>query len=152
MLLSHFSIAKYAEVYTLIHSISLNSFGQGSEDLVLIHDELDFGHCHLSIAVSTLTYSVLSHWYVHPFFCNITLYWLLHQIPQYGIFENVNSIEELAQMPHWTEERPLRIATGFSYVRQHSFFLSFLVFHFNFQIETAYVQLCLLYAFLTAWP
>ncbi|XP_039115347.1 ATP phosphoribosyltransferase 2, chloroplastic-like [Dioscorea cayenensis subsp. rotundata] len=66
---------------------TVTEHGQGSEDLVLIHDELDFGHCHLSIA-----------------------------IPQYGIFENVNSIEELAQMPHWTEERPLRIATGFSYL------------------------------------
>ncbi|KAJ0974893.1 hypothetical protein J5N97_016858 [Dioscorea zingiberensis] len=66
---------------------TVSEYGQGSEDLVLIHDELDFGHCHLSIAV-----------------------------PQYGIFENVNSMRELAQMPHWTEERPLRIATGFTYL------------------------------------
>jgi len=41
---------------------------------------------------------------------------LFFQIPQYGIFENVNSVEELAKMPQWTEDKPLRVATGFSYV------------------------------------
>jgi ATP phosphoribosyltransferase len=40
----------------------------------------------------------------------------LFQIPQYGIFENVNSLEELAKMPQWTKEKPLRVATGFTYV------------------------------------
>lgn len=38
------------------------------------------------------------------------------QIPTYGIFENVNSLSELAAMPLWTEERPLRVVTGYTYV------------------------------------
>ncbi|GMP94863.1 LOW QUALITY PROTEIN: hypothetical protein CsSME_00044144 [Camellia sinensis var. sinensis] len=36
---------------------------------------------------------------------------LVHDIPKYGIFENVNSMKELAQMPQWTPEKPLRVAT-----------------------------------------
>lgn len=43
---------------------------------------------------------------------------LFIQIPKYGIFENVNSLRELAQMPQWTEDKPLRVATGFTYVCQ----------------------------------
>lgn len=62
-------------------------YGQGNEDLILVHDALDYGDCRLSLA-----------------------------IPQYGIYENVNSLKELAQMPQWTPERPLRIATGFTYL------------------------------------
>lgn len=62
-------------------------FGQGNEDLIIIHDSLDYGDCRLSLA-----------------------------IPKYGIFENVNSLKELAEMPQWTPERPLRIATGFTYM------------------------------------
>ncbi|KAK1322055.1 hypothetical protein QJS10_CPA03g00765 [Acorus calamus] len=38
------------------------------------------------------------------------------QIPKYGIFENINSMSDLAKMPEWTSERPLRIATGFVYL------------------------------------
>ncbi|KAL0689827.1 hypothetical protein Bca4012_089505 [Brassica carinata] len=38
------------------------------------------------------------------------------QIPNYGIFENINSLKELADMPQWSEERPLRVATGFTYL------------------------------------
>ncbi|VFQ96453.1 unnamed protein product [Cuscuta campestris] len=37
------------------------------------------------------------------------------EIPKYGIFENVNSLKDLAEMPHWTPGRPLRVATGFTY-------------------------------------
>lgn len=62
-------------------------YGQGNEDLIIIHDALDFGDCRLSLA-----------------------------IPKYGIFENVNSINDLAQMPQWKPERPLRVATGFTYM------------------------------------
>ncbi|RVW70929.1 ATP phosphoribosyltransferase 2, chloroplastic [Vitis vinifera] len=35
---------------------------------------------------------------------------------QYGIFENINSLKELAQMPQWTVQKPLRVATGFTYL------------------------------------
>ncbi|KAL1546073.1 ATP phosphoribosyltransferase 2, chloroplastic [Salvia divinorum] len=62
-------------------------FGQGNEDLILVHDSLDYGDCRLSLA-----------------------------IPKYGIFENINSLKDLAEMPQWTPERPLRIATGFTYL------------------------------------
>ncbi|KAK1275924.1 hypothetical protein QJS04_geneDACA000874 [Acorus gramineus] len=62
-------------------------YGRGNEDLILVHDQLAYGDCHLSIA-----------------------------IPKYGIFENINSMSDLAKMPEWTSERPLRIATGFVYL------------------------------------
>ncbi|KAL7125051.1 hypothetical protein ABFS83_14G089400 [Erythranthe nasuta] len=62
-------------------------YGQGNEDLIIVHDALDYGDCRLSLA-----------------------------IPKYGIFENINSLKELAQMPQWTPERPLRVATGFTYL------------------------------------
>ncbi|CAL0308314.1 unnamed protein product [Lupinus luteus] len=47
--------------------------GQGNEDLIIVHEALAYGDCRLSLA-----------------------------IPQYGIFENINSLEELAKMPQWT--------------------------------------------------
>ncbi|KAL3635240.1 ATP phosphoribosyltransferase 2, chloroplastic [Castilleja foliolosa] len=62
-------------------------YGQGDGDLIIVHDALDYGDCHLSLA-----------------------------IPKYGIFENINSLDELAKMPQWTPERPLRVATGFTYL------------------------------------
>ncbi|KAH7836183.1 hypothetical protein Vadar_033510 [Vaccinium darrowii] len=65
----------------------VSEYGQGNEDLILVHDALDFGDCRLSLA-----------------------------IPKYGIFENINSVRELAQMPQWTPEKPLRVVTGFTYL------------------------------------
>ncbi|KAB1207096.1 ATP phosphoribosyltransferase 2, chloroplastic [Morella rubra] len=66
---------------------TVSEYGQGNEDLIIVHDALEYGDCHLSLA-----------------------------IPKYGIFENINSMKELAQMPQWTEEKPLRVATGFTYL------------------------------------
>ncbi|KAL0013152.1 hypothetical protein SO802_000221 [Lithocarpus litseifolius] len=66
---------------------TVSEYGQGNEELVLVHDALEYGDCRLSLA-----------------------------IPKYGIFENINSLEELAQMPQWTAEKPLRVATGFTYL------------------------------------
>ncbi|XP_056162673.1 ATP phosphoribosyltransferase 2, chloroplastic-like [Syzygium oleosum] len=66
---------------------TVSEFGQGNEDLIIVHDDLDYGDCRLSLA-----------------------------IPKYGIFEKINSVKELAQMPQWTKEKPLRVATGFSYL------------------------------------
>ncbi|KAI4356221.1 hypothetical protein L6164_000260 [Bauhinia variegata] len=66
---------------------TVGEHGQGDEDLVIVHEALDYGDCHLALA-----------------------------IPQYGIFKNVNSLKELAEMPQWTEENPLRVATGFNYL------------------------------------
>ncbi|KAL9321514.1 hypothetical protein ACSQ67_013353 [Phaseolus vulgaris] len=65
----------------------VSEHGQCNEDLIIVHEALEYGDCRLSLA-----------------------------IPQYGIFENVNSLEELAKMPHWTEDKPLRVATGFTYL------------------------------------
>lgn len=42
------------------------------------------------------------------------------QIPTYGIFEGISSLGELAAMPQWTAERPLRLVTGYTYVRVSS--------------------------------
>ncbi|KAL1809556.1 hypothetical protein ACET3Z_026546 [Daucus carota] len=66
---------------------TVSEFGQGNEDLIIVHEALGYGDCHLSLA-----------------------------IPQYGIFENINSLRDLAQMPLWTADRPLRVATGFTYL------------------------------------
>jgi ATP phosphoribosyltransferase len=65
----------------------VSEYGQGSDDLVVVHDALEFGHCRLSLAV-----------------------------PKEGIFENINTLEDLANMPEWTQERPLRVVTGFGYL------------------------------------
>nr|POF21782.1 atp phosphoribosyltransferase 2, chloroplastic [Quercus suber] len=61
-------------------------YEEGNEDHNFVHDALEYGDCHLSLA-----------------------------IPKYGIFENINSLKELARMPQWTAEKPLRVATGFTY-------------------------------------
>ncbi|KAG2705414.1 hypothetical protein I3760_05G052300 [Carya illinoinensis] len=66
---------------------TVSEYGQGNKDLILVHDALEYGDCHLSIA-----------------------------IPKYGIFENINSMKELAKMPQWTVKKPLRVATGFTYL------------------------------------
>ncbi|KAG0608585.1 hypothetical protein M758_8G116900 [Ceratodon purpureus] len=65
----------------------LREYGEDSEDLIVVHDALQFGQCHLAIG-----------------------------IPNYGIFENVNSLSELAAMSLWTEDRPLRVVTGYTYL------------------------------------
>ncbi|KAG0557857.1 hypothetical protein KC19_11G162300 [Ceratodon purpureus] len=65
----------------------LREYGEDDEDLIIIHDALGFGQCHLAIG-----------------------------IPTYGIFENINSLSELAAMPLWTEDRPLRVVTGYTYL------------------------------------
>lgn len=44
------------------------------------------------------------------------MYFFIIQIPNWGVFENINSLDELAKMSRWSKERPLRIATGFTYV------------------------------------
>ncbi|KAL6656234.1 hypothetical protein ACP70R_007060 [Stipagrostis hirtigluma subsp. patula] len=65
----------------------VSEYGKGNDDLVVVHDALDFGHCRLSLAV-----------------------------PKEGKFENVNTLEDLARMPEWTEKNPLRVVTSFEYL------------------------------------
>ncbi|OMO70513.1 ATP phosphoribosyltransferase HisG [Corchorus capsularis] len=66
---------------------TVSEYGQGNEDLIIVHDALEYVDCRLSLS-----------------------------IPKYGIFENINSLKELAQMSQWTFEKPLRVATGFPYL------------------------------------
>ncbi|XP_039164924.1 ATP phosphoribosyltransferase 2, chloroplastic-like [Eucalyptus grandis] len=67
----------------IVSSYAVSEYGPGDDDLITVHNALGYGHCHLSLA-----------------------------IPKNGIFERINSVKELAQMPHWTEENPLRVVTG----------------------------------------
>lgn len=60
-----------------------------NEDLVVIHDNLDFGRCHLSLA-----------------------------IPAYNDYSLINTVDELLNMQtsegcRWTVANPLRIVTGY---------------------------------------
>ncbi|KAE8659428.1 ATP phosphoribosyltransferase 1 [Hibiscus syriacus] len=66
---------------------TVSEYGQGNEDLIIVHDALDYGDCRLSLA-----------------------------IPKYGIFENIDSLRKLAEMPQWNIEKPLRVSTGFTYL------------------------------------
>ncbi|CAI5472489.1 unnamed protein product [Closterium sp. Yama58-4] len=61
-------------------------------NLVIVHDSLGFGKCHLSVAV-----------------------------PSYGIFERINSIQDLIAMPQWSADNPLRIVTGYTHLGRRFF-------------------------------
>lgn len=52
-------------------------------DLVIVHEALGFGHCHLALGV-----------------------------PMSGKFADVTNLEQLRDMPCWTEDTPLRVVTG----------------------------------------
>ena len=66
-------------------------FGRDDEDLVIVHDKLDFGHCHLAVAV-----------------------------PNWGEFEAVTSFDELMKMG-WSQESPMRVVTGYHYIAEQFF-------------------------------
>lgn len=55
----------------------------GDPDLIIVHDALRFGACHLGLGV-----------------------------PMTGAFASVNTLEQLRDMPQWTESNPLRVVTG----------------------------------------
>ena len=55
----------------------------GDPDLVVVHEALNFGHCHLALGV-----------------------------PMWGKYAGVENIEQLRDMDCWTEETPLRVVTG----------------------------------------
>lgn len=122
-------------LFTEEKCIVTSLFLQGNEDLMIIHDELGYGHCRLSLAVSTVFsahFDIII--IIKDLLCiclKLTVKnFVMDQIPRYGIFENINSLKELAQMPHWTDERPLRIVTGFTYVSLHHLFIIFLFLYF----------------------
>jgi ATP phosphoribosyltransferase len=57
----------------------------------VIHDSLNFGHCHLSLGV-----------------------------PNSGKWENIHTLDDLKRMPEFTPENPLRVVTGYQYVRRYT--------------------------------
>lgn len=58
--------------------------GEEDSELVVVHDSLDFGKCHLALGV-----------------------------PMGGKFADINSLEALRDMPDWTAATPLRVVTGY---------------------------------------
>eukprot|EP00891_Asterochloris_glomerata_P002890 jgi/Astpho2/2890/fgenesh1_pm.00050_%23_50_t len=61
-------------------------------DLLVVHDALDFGHCHLGLGV-----------------------------PMGGRFTDINSLEDLKAMSDWTETSPLRVVTGYQNIARKFF-------------------------------
>lgn len=61
-------------------------------DLVILHDALGFGGCHLGLGV-----------------------------PTGGKFTDVNTLDQLLSMPDWTPETPLRVVTGYQNVARAFF-------------------------------
>lgn len=61
-------------------------------DLVIVHDALNFGHCHLGLGV-----------------------------PMGGKFADINTLEQLRSMPEWSESSPLRVVTGYQNVARKFF-------------------------------
>mmetsp|Transcript_6000 Transcript_6000/g.15978 ORF Transcript_6000/g.15978 Transcript_6000/m.15978 type:complete len:437 (+) Transcript_6000:31-1341(+) len=64
----------------------------GDEDLIVVHDALDFGQCKLALGV-----------------------------PMTGKFAGVDSLEALCSMPQWTPETPLRVVTGYHNIAKRFF-------------------------------
>ncbi len=62
----------------------LVEIGNNDPDLVVVHDALAFGSCHLGLG-----------------------------LPAGGRFANINTLDQLRAMPEWTAETPLRVVTGY---------------------------------------
>ncbi|GJP40125.1 hypothetical protein CLOM_g24411 [Closterium sp. NIES-68] len=77
---------------TIVGYDMVKEYGKDDPNLLIVHDSLGFGKCHLSIAV-----------------------------PSYGIFERVNSIQDLIAMPQWSATNPLRIVTGYTHLGKRFF-------------------------------
>ena len=60
-----------------------HEFSYGNDDLIIVHDALNYGQCHLALGV-----------------------------PTKGDFEDVHSIDDLKNMG-WTKNNPLRVVTGY---------------------------------------
>ena len=75
--------------------VGLDMFAELSHDdpdLVVVHDALDFGHCHLGLGV-----------------------------PMGGKFADISSLDQLRSMPEWSESNPLRVVTGYQNVARKFF-------------------------------
>lgn len=69
-----------------------SEIGDGDNDLVVVHEALGFGHCHLALGV-----------------------------PMTGKFANITSLQQLKDMDCWTEETPLRVVTGYHAIAKRFF-------------------------------
>jgi len=70
----------------------VTEYGEGDDDIVVIHESLGFGHCHLALA-----------------------------IPTDGEYASVDSLQDLIAMPRWSAETPLRVVTGYPHVARTFF-------------------------------
>ena len=61
-------------------------------DVMIIHEALDFGQCKLALGV-----------------------------PMGGRYANVDSLDQLREMPDWTDETPLRVVTGYHNIAKRFF-------------------------------
>ncbi|KAK9909062.1 hypothetical protein WJX75_006625 [Coccomyxa subellipsoidea] len=69
-----------------------DEIANGDSGLIVLHDALGFGKCHLGLG-----------------------------IPTGGKWADINSIDELRRMPEWTETNPLRVVTGYHNVARKFF-------------------------------
>ncbi|KAI3425848.1 hypothetical protein D9Q98_007822 [Chlorella vulgaris] len=69
----------------------LAEIGNDDPDVVVLHDALDFGQCHLALGV-----------------------------PTGGRFADINTLEQLRDMP-WSEQAPLRVVTGYQNIARKYF-------------------------------
>lgn len=69
----------------------VSEIGDNDPDLVILHDALEFGHCHLALGV-----------------------------PSSGRFASIDSLDALRAMP-WSESSPLRVVTGYQNVARKFF-------------------------------
>lgn len=69
----------------------LSELGDGNDDLVVLHDALGFGQCHLALGV-----------------------------PMTGRFAGVDTLDQLRAMP-WTVAAPLRVVTGYQNIAHRFF-------------------------------
>lgn len=64
-------------------SVKRAELGGDDGDLVVLHEALGYGHCHLALG-----------------------------IPIGGKYADVNTLGDLMAMPDWSEETPMRVVTG----------------------------------------
>ena len=67
-------------------------YGEGDDDIVVVHDALGYGHCHLALAV-----------------------------PTEGRWADVSSLADLVAMPDWTPATPLKVVTGYTHIARDWF-------------------------------
>uniref|UniRef100_A0A7S0WVJ2 ATP phosphoribosyltransferase n=1 Tax=Pyramimonas obovata TaxID=1411642 RepID=A0A7S0WVJ2_9CHLO len=67
-------------------------FGEGDDDLIVLHEKLGFGHCHLALGVPTT-----------------------------GKWEEIHTLDDLKGMSEFNAQRPLRVVTGYHYIAKEYF-------------------------------